>query len=537
MPSQPGEPPRVLRPQRRGRGSGPRPARPARSPCTRPSAVSRSTPRQRRADRELEQRLPRRRPASRTASSPLGLPQLARVHPAGLDRDVGLRDEPLVLLEGAQRGLLPGLVAVEGEDDLAAERASSSPSSRRTTLMWSVPKAVPQVATAVGTPDRWQRHHVGVALDDHDLAAPWRSPASRGRCRRAPATSCRSCVSGVLRYFGLDPVVVEQPPGTETDDVAGHVADRPHQPAAEAVVGPRCPAPARPGGDQLVLGEALAAQVAAAAASPTAARSRRRTVAAASRSKPALGEELPRRRPAPRRARELLGEERLRDRGAPRPAAAGARARAAGRGRPPSSSYRSSMPEPRREPLDGLGERQVVDLLHERDDVAALAAAEAVVEADLRPHVERRRALVVERAEPLQRADPGRLEGDVLADDLLDARRARGPSRRPRGGSASHRLSPRPGRADAATSTGHAEPGRASRDGAGVGQRGDLVDDRAQPGAVVGAASRSAANSGSSADGPRSAQSRVHEPVEQLRWRRTRPAGRRRSSRTPPPRP
>ena len=31
-----------------------------------------------------------------------------------------------------------------------------SMSSRRRTLMWSLPNAVPQVATAVGTPARWQ---------------------------------------------------------------------------------------------------------------------------------------------------------------------------------------------------------------------------------------------------------------------------------------------------------------------------------------------------------------------------------------------
>ena len=34
--------------------------------------------------------------------------------------------------------------------------SSWSISSRRSTLMWSSPKAVPQVATAVSTPARWQ---------------------------------------------------------------------------------------------------------------------------------------------------------------------------------------------------------------------------------------------------------------------------------------------------------------------------------------------------------------------------------------------
>jgi hypothetical protein len=33
---------------------------------------------------------------------------------------------------------------------------STSPSTRRIILMWSTPKDVPQVATAVVTPERWQ---------------------------------------------------------------------------------------------------------------------------------------------------------------------------------------------------------------------------------------------------------------------------------------------------------------------------------------------------------------------------------------------
>src|SRR6478672_11068449 len=60
------------------------------------------------------------------------------------------------------------------------------------------------------------------------------------------------------------------------------------------------------------------------------------------------------------------------------------------------------------EPLDRLGEGEVLDLLHERDDVAALAAAEAVVAADGGTHGEARRLLVVEGAQPLQAAHSGR---------------------------------------------------------------------------------------------------------------------------------
>src|SRR5690606_13844374 len=72
------------------------------------------------------------------------------------------------------------------------------------------------------------------------------------------------------------------------------------------------------------------------------------------------------------------------------------------------------------EVLDGLDEREPVDLLDERDDVAALAAPEAVPAPDAGAHVERRRALVVERAQALERADARRLERDVRGDDLVD---------------------------------------------------------------------------------------------------------------------
>ena len=72
------------------------------------------------------------------------------------------------------------------------------------------------------------------------------------------------------------------------------------------------------------------------------------------------------------------------------------------------------------EALDGLGERQVVHLAQERVDVARLAAAEAVVEAGLRSHVEARAALVVERAQPLHGPDARRLERHALADDVGD---------------------------------------------------------------------------------------------------------------------
>jgi hypothetical protein len=72
------------------------------------------------------------------------------------------------------------------------------------------------------------------------------------------------------------------------------------------------------------------------------------------------------------------------------------------------------------EVLHGLGEREVVDLLHEPDDVTAVRAGEAVPKATGRGHIERRGFLVMERAQTLERPATGVAELEVLADDLGD---------------------------------------------------------------------------------------------------------------------
>jgi len=73
-------------------------------------------------------------------------------------------------------------------------------------------------------------------------------------------TSCRSGFRGIQV---LRPVVVlEQLPRAEPDHVAGQLADRPQQPAAEPVDQATRPAlPSQPGGDQLRAGEPVLAQV------------------------------------------------------------------------------------------------------------------------------------------------------------------------------------------------------------------------------------------------------------------------------------
>ena len=73
------------------------------------------------------------------------------------------------------------------------------------------------------------------------------------------------------------------------------------------------------------------------------------------------------------------------------------------------------------EQFNRLDEADVFDLLDERVDVAALAAAEAVEVAVVGPDVKRRRLLVVEGAQAFQRIRAGASQLDVVADDLFDA--------------------------------------------------------------------------------------------------------------------
>src|ERR1700761_4644647 len=79
------------------------------------------------------------------------------------------------------------------------------------------------------------------------------------------------------------------------------------------------------------------------------------------------------------------------------------------------------VPDPVGQHLDRLDEADVFDLLDEGIHVAALTTAEAVEVAVIRAYVERRRLLVVERAEPLHRIGAGPAELYVVADHVFDA--------------------------------------------------------------------------------------------------------------------
>src|SRR5581483_3268819 len=79
-------------------------------------------------------------------------------------------------------------------------------------------------------------------------------------------------------------------------------------------------------------------------------------------------------------------------------------------------------PGPLRQALDRLHKAQMVDLLHEVDDVAALTTAVAEIHVAGLRDGERRRLLIVERAQALEVAAAGRLERDLLGRDVDDRR-------------------------------------------------------------------------------------------------------------------
>src|SRR5690606_17072683 len=202
------------------------------------------------------------------------------------------------------------------------------------------------------------------------------------------------------------------------DDVAAQVADRPHEPAAEPVHRAAPPLLGQPAGDDVAVGEAAPPQVPDQAL-PLAGRVAHAEAGGVVGLEAPLGQELAADRAV--RGVELLHVElggdpvRLDQPRAQPPVLAGA-ARAA------AVLVAELDARLGREPLHRLGEGQVLDLLDEPDDVAARLAAEAEVQPARGRPVERRRLLVMERAEALEVAPARVAELEVLADHVGDGR-------------------------------------------------------------------------------------------------------------------
>ncbi len=339
--------------------------------------------------------------------------QVARVEAVRSDGDERLGREPLLLGERTARRLLARLIRVEREDDLArAGRVGVIDVADHAPHDLDVVDAERRAAGRNRCRDAGEvaRHDVGVALDHDHL------PAARDVLagQVEPVQHLALVVDrrlGRVQVFGTV-VVIQQLARAETERCARDVADRPDQATAEAVVDVATIATAEQARrHQLLLGVAqrlqMLAQRPAARGETDAETLRRRRVETAGTQERTTGLGL--------RRRQLRDEEILcrligsQDARA-HPVVAGL----------PTILVMQLVPDAGRHPLDRLGERDVVHLLQEREDVAALAAAEAVVETHLGPHVEAGAALLVEGAEALHRPDAGVLQRDVLAHDVGD---------------------------------------------------------------------------------------------------------------------
>ncbi|GMA92333.1 hypothetical protein GCM10025869_28620 [Homoserinibacter gongjuensis] len=255
-------------------------------------------------------------------------------------------------------------------------------------------------------------HDIRVALDDHDLLALGDVAAREIESVEHLRLVEDERLGGVEVLGAL--IVVEQLAGAEADGLPRHVADRPDHAAPEAVVGVAAVTGGEQArGDEIVLAEPLLQEGVLEGVE------RLGGVAHAE----ALGRGLVE-APAPEEVATGLGP-RLGELGTEELLGGGIRrqqtragAVIGGRGCPVLVVQLDSGA--RRHALHGLLEAHVIHALQEGEDVTVFAASEAVVATDAWTHVEARTALLVERAETLERADTGRFEGHVVAHDVGD---------------------------------------------------------------------------------------------------------------------
>ena len=234
-----------------------------------------------------------------------------------------------------------------------------------------------------GDPGHVHGHHVGVALHDDGLVGPGDVPLGHVDSEQHRGLLVDHGLRGV-DVLGLDLVIVEDPAGAEAHRLATGAADGPQQPPVEAVHRAATAFPGQPGSLEFLELEALADQVFGQRVPA------RRGEAAAELGRRS-GVEVAFGEIAPRRCGLLGfqcgGIEFLRGGvGGGQSAATAAVAlhgvAAAGVGDRVADSVG--------EHLDRLDEADVFDLLHEGEDVPALAAAEAVEVSVVGPHMERR---------------------------------------------------------------------------------------------------------------------------------------------------
>src|SRR5699024_7315934 len=183
-------------------------------------------------DRELKEG-PARLDEVADGSLALLLAQVRGIAPGRLHRDEGLRDEALLQLERLEGGLLPGLVAVEGEDDLAgAGRLIPQQSADDLRVILAERGAARRDRLA--HPGQVGGHDVRVPLDDDDPLRSRDLPLREVETVEHLRLPVERRLRGVEVLGAL--IVLVELPGAEADRSARDVADRPHDAAPEPVV-------------------------------------------------------------------------------------------------------------------------------------------------------------------------------------------------------------------------------------------------------------------------------------------------------------
>ena len=289
-----------------------------------------------------------------------------------------------------------------------------------------------------GDPGQMHCHHVGIALDHYRLMSL--GDVAFGQIDTEHHR--RLLVQQRLRridVLGFHRVVIEQPPRPEPNHFAGRRADRPQQPPVEAIHRATASLPGQARGFQLLELETLALQM-------LCQRIPARRRESATETTRRIGIEVALRQILAGR-RRLVGLQRRRVElcrgriGRDQPAAAAAVTLHVG-GRSPGVG--DGVADAVGQHLDRLDEADVFDLLDERVHVATFAAAEAMEVPVVGADVKRRRLLVMERAQALERIRAGTSQLDVVADDLLDADPLTDGGDIAIGDPASHRLSLEP---------------------------------------------------------------------------------------------
>jgi hypothetical protein len=325
----------------------------------------------------------------------------------------------MALVEHPDRVLALGDRLLSGDVRVLAEQHLGREALERVEL--AVGQRGAHRADRLGDPRLPQRDHIGVALDQHQPPRP-----RRGRTREVGAVDERALVEqlrlGRVEVLGL--VARRQRPRAEAEHVPLDVGEREHDPPAEAVDQARSlPPPHRePGGEQLRLGVAGAPRRGHDAV-PRARREADTELAQHVLLEAALGQVGARRSRLgrlPQHAHEVRGGA-LEQRQQPLALAA-----PLGLARVLGLTLELDA-RPLGQQLERTREVKPLGLHREAEDIAARAAAEAVVELLDRLDAERRRALVMERAQAGHAVRPSRLELCPRAHELDEIDRVADP--------------------------------------------------------------------------------------------------------------